>query len=137
MFGKKKKPEEIPSTVQQTIPSNVNLETLDKVFLQTLVSRMNDCNWTPDEINEIITTVAKDNPIGQKGAYKALYKILIGKTAGPRLGPFLASMDKKFVINRLIQASQRTGSKCLSSTFGRICTRSCASWECCSRQRSS
>ena len=40
-----------------------------------------------------------------KGAFKALYKIFIGKTAGPRLGSFLASMDQKFVVNRLIQAS--------------------------------
>ena len=70
-----------------------------------MVTRMNDCNWDAETINKIVSDVAKESPVGSKGAYKAMYKILIGKTAGPRLGSFLASMDKKFVINRLIQAS--------------------------------
>jgi len=30
-----------------------------------------------------------------------LYTLLIGKDRGPRLAPFLASLDKEFVIKRL------------------------------------
>ena len=55
--------------------------------------------YNPDTF-ELIEEVYPDTPYG-----KPSDKILIGKTAGPRLGSFLASMDKKFVINRLIQAS--------------------------------
>ena len=100
-------PDQVKFAVQQTIPSNVNLETLDKVFLQTLVSRMNDCNWDADTINTIISEVGKESPLGSKGAYKLIYNLVIGKDRGPRLGPFLASMDKQFVINRFNQAAYR------------------------------
>jgi lysyl-tRNA synthetase class 1 len=45
--------------------------------------------------------------LGSKGAYKLIYNLVIGKDRGPRLGPFLASMDKQFVINRFNQAAYR------------------------------
>ena len=88
-----------------TIPDTLDLSMNEKVFFQALVRRMNDCNWTADEINGIVADIAKESPLGTKGAYKSLYKIFIGKSVGPRLGFFLSSMDQKFVINRLVQAS--------------------------------
>lgn len=99
-------PDQVKFSIQQSIPADVELTMNEKVFFQALVTRMNDCPWDAETINTIISEIAKESPIGSKGAYKALYKILIGKTAGPRIGSFLASMDKKFVINRFIQASQ-------------------------------
>jgi lysyl-tRNA synthetase class 1 len=98
-------PDMVKFSIQPSVPMGIDLSMTEKAYFQALVTRMNDCNWDADTINEIVSSVAKEQPIGPKGAYKALYKILIGKNAGPRLGPFLASMDKKFVINRLIQAS--------------------------------
>ena len=99
-------PDQVKFSIQQSIPADVELTMNEKVFFQALVTRMNDCPWDAETINTIISEIAKESPIGSKGAYKALYKILIGKTAGPRIGSFLASMDKKFVIIRFIQASQ-------------------------------
>ena len=98
-------PDMVKFSIQPSVPMGIELSMTEKAYFQALVTRMNDCNWDAETINEIVSGVAKEQPIGPKGAYKALYKILIGKNAGPRLGPFLASMDKKFVINRLIQAS--------------------------------
>ncbi len=98
-------PDSVKFSVLQSIPDTMQLSITEKVFFQALVRRMNDCSWDADEINGIVAQIAKENPIGSKGAYKALYKIFIGKEAGPRLGFFLSSMDKKFVINRLVQAS--------------------------------
>ena len=69
------------------------------------MNRLNDAEWNVENINKVFNDVAKSLPIGTKGGYKAMYKILIAKEAGPRLVLFLASMDKKFVINRLVQAA--------------------------------
>ena len=98
-------PDNVKFSVMNTIPDTLDLSMNEKVFFQALVRRMNDCNWTADEINGIVADIAKESPLGTKGAYKALYRIFIGKTVGPRLGFFLSSMDQKFVINRLVQAS--------------------------------
>ncbi|MDR0509245.1 MAG: lysine--tRNA ligase, partial [Candidatus Methanoplasma sp.] len=61
-----------------------------------------------DTVGQIISETGKDSTIGLKAGFKAIYQVLIGKEAGPRLGPFLASMDKQFVINRFIQAYRQT-----------------------------
>lgn len=98
-------PDQVKFAVRQTIPSSLTLETMDKVFLQTLVSRMNDLVWEPQAINDVISAVGKELPIGTKGAFKLIYNLIIGKDRGPRLGPFLASLDKQFVINRFNQAA--------------------------------
>ena len=63
------------------------------------------CNWDSDTIVNIISECGKASPIGMKNAYKVIYQLIIGKDRGPRLGPFLASMDKQFVINRFNQAA--------------------------------
>ena len=99
-------PDMVKFSIRQTIPTSVELTMNDKTFYQALVQRFNDINWDVDSINTAFNEVAKTMPVGSKGAYKAMYKILIAKEAGPRLALFLASMDKKFVINRLIQACQ-------------------------------
>ena len=98
-------PDMVKFSVRQTIPQHIILETLDKAFLQTLVQRMNDCNWDAETINNIISTLGKESPLGSKGAYKLIYNLIIGQDRGPRLGPFLASLDKQFVINRFNQAA--------------------------------
>ncbi|MBR2254857.1 MAG: lysine--tRNA ligase [Candidatus Methanomethylophilaceae archaeon] len=98
-------PDQVKFSIMPSLPEMIQIDTMEKVFFKELVNRMNDCNWETDVINEIVSGTAKSMPIGSKAGYKALYKIFIGKSAGPRLGSFLASMDKKFVINRLMQAS--------------------------------
>ena len=76
-----------------------------KYTREQLKAMLKDDAWNADSINAAVVDAAKDS-IGNKAAFKSLYKILIGKNMGPRLGPFLASMDKAFVLERLDQASQ-------------------------------
>ena len=92
-------------SILQSLPAGMEITMNEKAYFLALVNRMNDCPWDTETITGIVSDVAKQQPIGTKGAFKALYKIIIGKAAGPRIGSFLASMDKKFVINRLIQAA--------------------------------
>ncbi len=98
-------PDQVKFAVRQTIPQHITLEVTDKVFLQTLVQRMNDMEWTAENIGSTISEVGKESPLGSKGAYKLIYNLIIGQDRGPRLGPFLASIDKQFVINRFNQAA--------------------------------
>ncbi len=98
-------PDIVKFSIRQTIPTSIDLSVNEKIFFQELVNRLNDTEWNVENINKVFNDVAKSLPIGTKGGYKAMYKILIAKEAGPRLALFLASMDKKFVINRLVQAA--------------------------------
>ncbi|MCQ2084977.1 MAG: lysine--tRNA ligase [archaeon] len=98
-------PDMVKFSVRQTIPQHVKIETLDKVFLVELLKQMQDCVWDADTINKIISDSGKASPLGSKGAYKLIYNLIIGQDRGPRLGPFLASLDKQFVMNRFAQAA--------------------------------
>ncbi len=98
-------PDMVKFSILPAIPTDMEITMIEKTYFQALVKRMNDCVWDSETISGVISDIAKQQPIGTKGAFKALYKIFIGKSAGPRLGSFLASMDQKYVVNRLIQAS--------------------------------
>ncbi len=99
-------PDRVKFSVYPTIPPGLELTMNDKALFKELVNRMNDCVWDAETITEIISTAGRDSPVGTKGTFRTIYSVLIGKTSGPRLGPFLASMDKQFVINRFVQASR-------------------------------
>ncbi|MCL2148060.1 MAG: lysine--tRNA ligase [Methanomassiliicoccaceae archaeon] len=99
-------PDSVKFSVYPTVPQGVALTMGDRAFFQKLVERMNDAKWEADTISQIISDTGKESPIGLKAGFKVIYQVVIGKDAGPRLGPFLASMDKQFVVNRFIQASR-------------------------------
>ncbi len=99
-------PDMVKFSVCSSVPAGVELSMDEKIFFKTLTTRMMECAWDAETISKIISDTAKESPIGGKKGFQALYKIFIGKTAGPRLGNFVASMDRNFVMNRLNQASQ-------------------------------
>jgi lysyl-tRNA synthetase class 1 len=98
-------PDNVKFSIQDKVPEGIELSADEKAYFKALAGRLADDAWTAESINAAVTEVAQGS-IGNKGAFKAMYKILIGKNMGPRLGPFLASMDKQFVIGRLNEASQ-------------------------------
>ena len=92
-------------SVQKTLP-DVPLDADQKAFLAGLADSLSAAEWNGDVIGQVISEAGKVSPIGTKGAFKVLYQILINKERGPRLGNFLASMDRDFVIGRVTEASQ-------------------------------
>lgn len=98
-------PDMVKFSVLKEAPADLKIQAQDKEFLQALVAKMNDCNWDATEVNNLISETGKASPLGSKGAYKLIYLLIIGKERGPRLGPFLASMDKQFVLDRFSQAA--------------------------------
>ena len=98
-------PENVKFSIQESVPADIEITDAEKSYFKSLAAALKDCEWTADAINAAVTDAAKDS-IGNKSAFKAMYRILIGKNMGPRLGPFLSSMDRQFVLGRLEQASQ-------------------------------
>ena len=82
----------------------VDVSDEEKAFFKALSDKMRSIDWNAEAINAAIVEAAA--PIGNKAAFKAMYKILINMSKGPRLGPFLESMDPEFVIRRLDKASK-------------------------------
>jgi lysyl-tRNA synthetase class 1 len=54
-----------------------------------------------EELQQFIYNEAQQRNIAPPKVFSTAYQILLGKDKGPRLGPFLVSLDKNFAINRL------------------------------------
>lgn len=54
-----------------------------------------------EELQNFIYNTSREKAVDMKEVFKTAYKLLLGKEKGPRLGPFLVSLEKDFVINRL------------------------------------
>lgn len=99
-------PDAVKFSVSADMP-DVQLSDDEKGYFASLAGRLESSEWSADAINEVVVSEAKAGPLGTKRAFQALYKILIRRTSGPRLGSFLATMDRGFVERRLREASGR------------------------------
>lgn len=94
-----------------TIPEKIDkevIEKLDKTQIKglSLFSEfiMHDITLEPNIIQNKIFTIAKEElEIPPKRLFEALYIIILGKKSGPRLGPFIAMLDKDWLLTRLNQ----------------------------------
>lgn len=98
-------PDNVKFSICQTMPS-VQLSDDEKKYLGTLAKKFGSIGWNAEEIHNVISDEAKSYPFGMKGGFLALYKVLVNRTSGPRLGHFLEAMDKEFVVKRLEEAAQ-------------------------------
>ena len=64
-----------------------------------LTRSLPDIAWEAEVIHTCIHDSSVD--LGAKKAFRVLYQILLGKNRGPRLGFFLSSLDREFVLIRL------------------------------------
>jgi lysyl-tRNA synthetase class 1 len=79
----------------------VTLQSTQKDFIVALVEKLADGAWEGDVLQAEIFAAAQQVALAPKEAFSTLYQLFIGKTAGPKLGPFLASLDRDFVLTRL------------------------------------
>ncbi|MFO7795996.1 MAG: lysine--tRNA ligase [Promethearchaeati archaeon] len=90
-------PEEISLDLKKQLEENQKkgIKYLREYLLQTE-------DLDADKIQNKIFSIAKDQlNMPPKKLFQAIYKILIGKKYGPRLGPFLKMLDKDWLIERL------------------------------------
>ncbi|MCL2786292.1 MAG: lysine--tRNA ligase [Methanomassiliicoccaceae archaeon] len=97
-------PDQVKFSVSKGMP-DVRLSDDEKEYLVMLLSSLSASEWNAESIHNIVSEAGKNSKIGTKGGFQVLYKILINRTSGPRLGHFLATMEKDFVIGRIKEAS--------------------------------
>lgn len=97
-------PDYVKFQVQEDLPIAVNnLEAAERQGLGLLAERMDD--KTADEIHDLVYAVAKEMNLNSKKFFQAIYLTFLGDRQGPKVGWFLASLDRDFVLSRLLAAS--------------------------------
>lgn len=98
-------PENDKFTVQKTPPVAIkNLSKEQKEFLSKLAKEL-DGKWEAEEFQTRIYDLGKELELNGKQTFAAIYLSLIGKDHGPKAAWLILSLDKKFVEQRFIKAS--------------------------------
>ena len=91
-------------------PENIKFSLTDKDFLltesqksilQEFLDKISNSEWTSESIHALIYSIIGERNAAPKDIFTLFYRVFIDKDKGPRLGYFLASMDKNYVINRI------------------------------------
>ena len=72
-------------------------------FVLNLGQELEGTKWTEEGIKQKMITLREEAEISRKEMnqiFELLYQIFLGSTTGPRFAPFIAALDKKWVISR-------------------------------------
>lgn len=99
-------PEDVKFAIQPEMP-DVELSDADAEFISALADAISVIEWKAEKIHDAIyqTSQARGMKAGQ--CFRALYKIFLGKSQGPRLGFLLASLGRDFVMGRISEAAAK------------------------------
>ena len=93
--------EEEKTRLQETLPERaLELNAASRAFLHRLADVLPETPWDDDSLQAKIFEVARLTPIEQPVAFKAIYRVLLDREAGPKAGNLLAFLEKDFVIAR-------------------------------------
>ncbi len=98
-FGSEQDIIEVPETVPPDIISTLSGE--DKQFLSNFVQVLTQESLDDDALQTAIFNVARDAGIKPRRAFLILYRILLSRKSGPRLGPFLNLLGTDWVLKRI------------------------------------
>ncbi len=76
-----------------------NLTNQHRQFLSALGDSLEDCEWTEKAIGDCIRSVAAEVGIGGRGAYVALYWMILGKSHGPKASSLMAEMESEHLLS--------------------------------------
>jgi lysyl-tRNA synthetase class 1 len=84
------------------------LESRDRDALRVFAARVASVRWTEDAIKESMVSLTKGGslPVDTSRFFRDLYLVLLGSERGPRAAPFLAVLEKEWVLGRLKEAAQ-------------------------------
>lgn len=90
--------------VSETLPENAkDLNENQKNYLNKIITEF-DKEWKAEELQIKLFEWSKEMNLPSKDAFSAIYKVLLGKTYGPKAGWIILSLDKNFVVNRFNEA---------------------------------
>ncbi len=98
-FGSEQDLVDVPETIPADIVSTLTDE--DKKFLSQLVDVFNTETLDDEEMQSAIFNIAREAHVKPRRAFLVLYRLLISRKSGPRLGPFINLLGPKWVANRI------------------------------------
>jgi lysyl-tRNA synthetase class 1 len=98
-FGSARDRIEISEKVSDEIKST--LTTDDKQFLTKIYKILEIKDLDDEEIQTKVFEVAREVGIKDKRAFIVLYRIIISKKSGPRLGPFINLLGRDWILQRI------------------------------------
>ncbi len=97
-------PEKVKYSIAEEMP-DVAVSEEEAAFLSRLREELQGCEWAGDAIHDTVYETAKESGLGAKKGFQALYRIFIERRNGPRMGYFLATLDRDFVLRRIAEAA--------------------------------
>ena len=92
---------EIPENLEKDLIKKLDQPQIDGIRLLREYLKENK-RLDADVIQNQIFTISKDKlKISPRKMFEAIYLILLGKDSGPRVGPFLALLDRNWLLERL------------------------------------
>jgi lysyl-tRNA synthetase class 1 len=93
--------EEEKTRLQEIMPARAHeLTAVQRAFLHRLAAVLPETPWDDDALQAKVFETARLTPIEQPVAFKAIYRVLLDKEAGPKAGNLLAFLDAQYVITR-------------------------------------
>jgi lysyl-tRNA synthetase class 1 len=93
-------PEKVKFSISKDTPQ-MTLEPEHKSYLEELSIRLGQGDWTADSIHNAIYDLAQEKSLKSKTAFQLVYQAILNQKYGPRLGYFLSTLDKDFVVGRI------------------------------------
>lgn len=87
-------------------PPALTLDADHRKYLGDLSRELGKGDWTPDSIHNTIYELAQSRGLKSKTAFQLVYQATLNQKHGPRLGYFLSTLDKDFVIKRIGEVSK-------------------------------
>ena len=97
-------PDEYLFSIQEFLPG-IPLDEREKALLGQLEKSLAEMDWTAEKLHSTIHETGKALGLEAAQTFGALYKVILGKQRGPRMGYFLQSMDRAWVLRRLKEGS--------------------------------
>jgi len=96
--------EDEKTKLQEKLPARAQeLSQSQRAFLHILADMLRDVEWNDNALQICVFNAARHTPIDQPSAFKALYRILLDRTNGPKAGNLLSVLDRQFVIRACLE----------------------------------
>ena len=93
-------PENIKFEIQKKLPE-LEISKAQHQFLAGLLDKIKPSAMQADEIHKAVYDSAMASDLKPAEAFKLIYRLFLNKDQGPKVGFFLSSLDKDFVLNRI------------------------------------
>jgi lysyl-tRNA synthetase class 1 len=96
--------EEEKTRLQETLPARASeLSATQCAFLKRLAAALEGVTWEDEVLQATVFETARLTPIEQPVAFKAIYRVLLDKEAGPKAGNLFAYLERAFLVKRFAE----------------------------------